>query len=202
MRGRGFLRSARLALPIVALFAGSAPAEAQRSEAPDPPRFGLGYVANAPELLAGAGAYVILPILGGLGLYLDAKFDADPRTGDDRFEEDLTAQEVDDEIGDEFRDDDSSFRSFNAAVVRPVTPSLMLYGGLGYTEETFYRQYYDETGTRGLAGSYWVAAPGLDTSGLNVLAGMFLRMTSRFNAQFGVESAPRGATVGISVSLP
>lgn len=178
----------------------AAPARAQQGDA-ESARFGIGYVANAPELLAGGGAYVVLPVMGGIGLYVDAKFDTTDPSDDDAFVASLTAREVDDEIGDEYRDQDASWRSFNAAVVRPVTPTLMLYAGLGYATETIYRQYYDETEVRGLAGYYWVAAPDEDRSTLNVLGGMFLRMTRRINAQVGAETAPAGGTFGLSIIL-
>lgn len=184
-----------LAVPAV-------PAAAQERAGSAGPVFGIGYVANAPDLLAGGAGYVILPVLGGLGLYVDAKFDPDTPRDDDAFEPDLTARQVEDELGDAYQDSESSWRSFSAALVRPVTPSLMLYGGLGYTSESVYRKYHDDTETRGLAGLYWVEAPDEDSSTINVLAGMFLRMTRHLNAQFGVESAPRGLTVGLSVVLP
>lgn len=180
----------------------SGPLRAQERAGSAGPVFGFGYVANAPELFAGGAAYLVLPVLGGLGLYVDAKFDTSARSGEDSFEPGLTARQVDDEIGDEYQDDDASWRTFDAALVRPITPSLMLYAGAGYAEESAYRQYRDETQTRGIGGLYWVESPDEDRTTVNLLAGMFLRMTHRLNAQFGVESAPRGFTVGMSVVLP
>jgi hypothetical protein len=144
----------------------------------------------------------VLPVLGGLGVYVDGKLDTSPPSDHPGFESDLTAQQVDDEIGDEFQGDESSWRSFNVALVRPVTPSLMVYAGAGYARESAYRQYYDESLTRGQGGLYWVESPAEDESTVNVLVGMFLRMTSHINAQFGVENAPRGVTVGLSLVLP
>lgn len=186
----------------VLLVAAAQPAAAQERAGSAGPVFGFGYVANAPELFAGGAAWMVLPVFGGLGLYVDAKFDTTSPADDEAFDPDLTAQDVDAEIGDDFQDDDTSWRSFNAAIVRPVTPALMLYAGAGYAKEAAYRQYRDETGTRGLAGLYWVESPPDDRTTVNVLAGMFLRLTRRLNAQFGVESAPRGFSVGMSVVLP
>lgn len=187
---------------VLLLVVARAPISAQERAGSAGPVFGVGYVANAPDLFAGGAAYMILPVLGGLGLYVDAKFDTSSRSGEDSFEPGLTANQVDNEIGDDFQDDDTSWRSFNAAIIRPVTPSLMLYAGAGYAEESAYRQYRDETQTRGIGGLYWVESPDEDRTTVNVLAGMFLRMTRRLNAQFGVESAPRGFSVGLSVVLP
>lgn len=202
MRGCSSFRLVLRVLAPVLLCSVPLPATAQQGAAMTLPRFGIGYVGNAPDLLAGGGAYAILPVLGGIGLYVDAKFDTSPGSAEDGFIAGLTAREVDDEIGDDFRDDDSSWRSFNAAIVRPLTPSFMLYGGLGHARETVYRQYYDDTGERGLAGYYWVESPEDERSQLNVLLGMFLRMTPRLNAQFGFETMPRGGTVGLSLLLP
>ncbi|HEU5211067.1 MAG TPA: hypothetical protein VFU06_16845 [Longimicrobiales bacterium] len=172
---------------------------AQSVAAVDGPAFGVGYAANAPELLAGAAAWFVVPALGGIGLYADAKFDVDSPARGDTYEADLTAAEVDSELGDEYRDSEGSWRSFNIAVVRPVTPSLMLYAGGGYARETMYRQYVDATGSRGLGGVYWVRSPDENGSSVNFLAGMFLRLGRHLNAQFGLDSAPRGFGVGMSL---
>ena len=202
MRGCSSFRSLQRVLPVLMIMAGAMPAAAQQRAALTLPRFGIGYVGNAPELLLGGGAYAIVPVFGGLGLYVDAKFDSKAPSDEDSFDPDLTAREVDDEIGDEFRDDESSWRSFNAALIRPLTSAFMLYAGLGYARETVYRQYFDESEERGIAGYYWVESPDDERTQLNVLAGMFLRMTSRLHAQFGFETAPRGGTVGLSLMLP
>lgn len=199
MRGCRSCPAVRYGLSLLAACTVAAPAAAQDLGRP---AFGVGYVASMPNMMAGGAAYVVLPVLGGLGLYVDAKFDVSDPTDRDNFDASLTATEVDDEIGDEFRDDESGWRAFNAAIVRPVTSALMLYGGLGYSEETVYREYFDDTGTRGLAGYYWVESTADGGSSMNVLAGMLLRMTPMFNAQFGVETAPRGVTVGVSVMFP
>lgn len=202
MRGCSSFPSFLRAVPLLSTFVLALPVAAQGRSEPVPLRFGVGYVANAPEMMAGGAGYVILPVLGGVGLYVDAKFDLSSPEDEDNFDPGLTAQDVDDELGDEFIDNASSWRSFNAAVVRPLTPSLMMYAGAGYVQETAYREYHDDTGTRGLAGYYWVESPDEDATRVNVLIGMFLRLTPWVNAQFGVESAPRGATVGASITLP
>lgn len=191
----------RLAAILSALALAATPAAGQSAGSPRT-IIGLGYAANAPELLAGAAVYIVLPMLGGVGLYADAKFDTSSREKEDGFEAGLTARQVDDELGDEYQDNDESWRSFNLALVRPVTPSLMLYGGAGVAQKAAFRQYYDLSRQRGLGGLYWVASPLEDETTVNVLAGMFLRLSRRFNAQFGLETAPRGFGVGMSILLP
>ena len=62
---------------LVALAALVHPAAAQL-RGPEPQsrtQFGVGFVANAPDAVLGVSAYVLLPAAGGVGLYVDAKFD-------------------------------------------------------------------------------------------------------------------------------
>lgn len=197
IRGRS-AAGATLAI-LMAATAPLAPAAAQRAQGV---RVGAGYVANSPELILGGAAYVLLPTAGGIGLYVDAKFDASSPSRKANYVADLSAQRVDSEIGDRFFDSRKSWRALDLALVRPVRPALMLYVGVGYATRRKYNEYVDPTGERGTAGRYWVEDTGGRASRANALAGMFFRMSRYFNAQFGVESSPVGATVGVSLALP
>lgn len=202
MQGRAGVPVVLLCALMLAASAATRPVAGQQQSARGT-TYGIGYVANAPDMLAGGAAYVILPVAGGLGLYVDAKFDTSDRADDEAFDPTLTAQEVNDQIpGVEFRADESSWRSFNAALVRPLTEAFIVYAGAGYVRETVYYEYFDESRERGLAGIFWVEAPDQNATKVNFLAGMMLRMTPWINAQFGIETAPRGATVGISITYP
>jgi hypothetical protein len=166
-------------------------------------RFGIGYTANAPEMLAGASGFVILPAMGGIGVYLDAKFNPDSPRKDDTFLEGRTALQIEDEVpGVRFQDSKDSYRSFNAAVVRPVTPSLILYAGAGISQMTRYREYWDPDEEMGLAGFFWVEAPDEKSTSINGLAGAFLRISSLMSLQTGFETNPKGFTVGATLHLP
>jgi hypothetical protein len=166
-------------------------------------RFGIGYVANAPDVLGGVGGYVVLPVLGGLGLYVDAKFDVDSPARDDDFISTLTDREVEEQVaGAQFIDDQDSWQSFNVALLRPVTPSLMLYAGAGYSTRTRYREYRDPEGELGRLGFFTVEAPADEWSTVNPLVGGFLRISRWLDFQFGIETRPRGFTVGASLRLP
>ena len=200
MRGRASLHGVLLCALLTAASAVERPLVAQQSSRGT--TFGIGYVTNAPDLLAGGAAYVILPVLGGLGLYVDAKFDTSDRADDEGFEPGLTSRQVEDELGDDFRAEESTWRSVNAALMRPITPSFIVYGGAGYARETVYHEYIDPDRERGLAGFYWVKAPDRDRTTVNLMAGMLLRMTPWINAHFGAETAPRGVSVGISITYP
>ncbi|HSW31034.1 MAG TPA: hypothetical protein VLH75_16235 [Longimicrobiales bacterium] len=197
-------RSALLALAVAALAAfalGASPVVAQQDASPL--RLGLGYTANAPEMLSGVSGYVIFPAKGGIGLYVDAKFNPDSPRRDDNFLKGRTALQVEDEVaGVQFIDHKDSYRSFNAALVRSINPHLMLYLGAGVSQMTRYRQYFDPSEEMGLAGYFWVEASDEAGSSLNVLGGAFFRMSSVLIFQTGIESNPRGFTVGANVQLP
>jgi hypothetical protein len=175
------------------------------SKAQDDPgvRFGVGYVADAPELLGGGAAYVILPALGGVGLYVDMKFDLDSPTGASTFEESLTAQDVEDQVaGAMYRDSRDSWRGLNVAVIRPVKESLMLYAGVGAARRRVYKEYRDPAGELGVVGILTVEDPEEEETKLNGMAGAFLRISPLISVQTGFESTPAGFTVGASFRLP
>ena len=165
-----------------------------------PAVFGIGYAANAPDLMVGAAVWGLIPGLDGWGLYADAKLDPDDPSADDFFVAGLTPGEIDTQYPDdeEFAQEDR-WRSFNVAVVRVVTPELMLYGGGGYAARDAYRQYLDPERSRGNFGFYWVEDADASTTELNLMVGALLRVSSRLRLQFGGETAPRGFTVGASL---
>jgi hypothetical protein len=165
-------------------------------------RFGAGYVVNAPRMMAGGGLYGITPIFGGLGLYVDVKAGVDSPRKKSNFNPNLTAQQVDDQLGDMFFTSKSTWRSFNAALIRPVTSELMLYVGGGWAEHTDFNLYYDPQEVRGLAGYYWVEKPRTSGGQANLMGGLILRLGSNLNAMFGAESAPKGFTVGVFLTFP
>lgn len=183
------------------------PAKAQAVQSPlDRPHFALGYVANAPDVMGGVGAYFVSSFLGGIGLYVDAKFDLeDPSDDGDIFESGLTAEDVvnsPDLVGAEFIQNEKSYRSFNVAVVRPLSPYLAVYAGGGLVQITEYHLFEDPDSELGRAGVFWVEAPEFDETRPNFMLGAFLRMSSFISTQIGFETEPRGFTIGASLRLP
>lgn len=169
----------------------------------DRPHIGIGYAANAPNLMAGGGAYWVTPYFGGIGLYLDAKFDVEDPSGDPSFEAGLTANDVVNQIeGADFIKRESSYRSFNAALVKPVTPYLILYAGGGLVQRFRYHLYEAPDSDLGLSGIFWVEAPEEDDTMPNFMMGMFMRISSFLTTQTGIETEPRGFTIGASLRLP
>jgi hypothetical protein len=178
------------------LSAQSTPRELSRTQ------FGIGYVANAPDLLAGGGGYVLFPTWGGIGFYADAKFDTGDRSDDLAFRPDLTPDEVENEIpGSRFIKREGSWQSFNVGLVRPVSPFLLVYGGAGYATASFHR-LYEVVGDDDIGQAIWVAAPDDEESRVNLMLGVFIRLTGRISTQFGFETQPRGLTAGASLRFP
>ena len=190
-----------LLLAVVAIM--PRPGEAQSiASGLDRPHLALGYVGNAPDAMVGGGGYYMTSFLGGLGLYLDAKFDIDNPSGEDEFESGLTNQQVGNEVGGTFVRNEKSFQSFNAALVRPVSPYLIVYAGGGIVKVTQYNMFDEGPADIGKAGVFWVEAPELEETRANVMIGAFLRMSSFISTQIGIETEPRGFTIGASFRLP
>lgn len=169
----------------------------------DRPHFGIGYAANAPNLMAGGAAYVVTSYFGGIGLYLDAKFDVEDPSGDIAFEDGLTADEVQNEVeGAEFIKRETSYRSFNAALMRPVTPYLLVYAGGGLVQRSRFHWYEAPESDLGVSGVFWVRAPAEDDTMGNFMVGIFMRVSSFLSTQVGLETGPRGFTIGASLRPP
>lgn len=202
------LRSAR-GIPggfavFLALALSAPAAQAQvLAERPTGLQFGVGYVANAPEEMAGGAAYAIFPTMGGIGLYVDAKFDVDNAKDQRGYDPGVTAEYVENVAGGSYVRKEGSWWSVDAAVVRPLSPYLMVYGGGGIAHRTLFRLYDVAAATGvGVGGVVWAEDPRGEEDRVNLMAGLLLRLSSRITTHFGVETQPRGLTVGASLRLP
>lgn len=166
--------------------------------------FGIGYVANAPKQMAGGGAYVLFPDFGGIGVYVDVKGTIDSPTKERAFEEGLTYAEVLVDpryAGTRFLRNETSWRrSYNAALVRPLNPFLMIYAGGGYSQAEDFVLLDVPQGDVGRA--LWVRDPDADQDGVNLMVGLFLRLLPGISTQIGFETKPKGFTAGVSLRLP
>jgi hypothetical protein len=166
-------------------------------------RFGIGYVANAPNMMAGVSGYVLFRALGGIGLYADAKFDVDSPGRDPYYYPNWTPSQVEDSVRDVFPvDHQVSWRAFDVAVVRPVTPGLMVYAGVGYAQKKRYQSYQDPSKQLGQLGLFWVEAPDLRVNTASAMFGVFMRMSRVLAFQTGFETTPRGFTLGATIKFP
>ncbi len=207
MRGFANARILCTALLVGLLWSvGSSDLEAQSRSGPrelDAPQFGIGFIANAPDMMTGGGAYVVLPKWGGIGIFVDAKFDYQNPSDSEEFEPGLTADRVPFEVdGANFIEHESSYRSFNVGLIRPINPFLMVYGGAGLAKRTRYSEYEEPSREYGRGGIFWVEAPSEAEDRLNMMIGLMMRMGPRITSHFGFETQPRGITVGFSLRLP
>ena len=197
-----------LAVALTLMVFQPALATAQSELAPDEgfgdrPRLAIGYVTNAPNMFAGVSVYGLFDALGGIGLYVDAKRSLQSPEDESDFVDDFTVSDAEALPGQQFNQEEFAWWSLNAAILRPLSPELMVYLGAGYTSENRYARYLDTTNSLGLGsfGYYWAHDPQESGGRINVLGGMFFRISRAMAVQFGLESAPRGLTVGLSYSL-
>lgn len=192
-----------LCLSVLSL-AAAAPAAGQADPgALTQTQFGVGFVGNAPDALLGGGAYVILPKWGGIGLYVDAKFDASNPTDERGWDASITASQVANDIGGEFIKREESWQSINVALVRPFSPTVFAYAGAGVAKSTAY-DLFDvalDSGV-GYGGVVWAEDPDSEETKVNILFGVITRISRRISAHFGYDTHPSGVTVGLTLRLP
>lgn len=162
------------------------------------PLIGIGYVTNAPNMFLGFGAYTVTDVLGGMGMYVDAKFGTDSPANASDFLAEYTAEEVSEFPFQQREREEGDWWSVNAALIRRISPELLLYLGAGYSHEDVYVRFRNGDPDRELGplGWYWVEDQAASGARINALGGAFFRLGRRVALQFGVESEPRGVTLG------
>lgn len=203
-------RCARMAfaavLAVGAVLAAAPRAQAQRYRVPtlrNTSYLGVGYVASVPDAFLGGAVLVLTPkVLGGAGLYADVKFSPSSPGNAPEFDPTISVDQADNVYGDRLFLQKSAWTVVDLALVYSVTPELAVYGGAGYATEHHYREYFDQTLTRGLVGFYWIADPLASGHRLNALGGALLRAGRYVLFQAGLEAHPAGADVGVMISLP
>jgi hypothetical protein len=156
---------------------------------------GVGYSASTPEAPLGFCAFSLNS--NGPGLYLDIKAGVPMISRRDDYYGSISVRQAE-AWGDVLQSEESNWLSLNVGLTYRPTASVAVYGGLGYSWCSCYRQYYDEFHILGSNGDYWVDAPGGD-SGINAIAGILLPVGQRWGLQLGGETMPRGVTVGVFV---
>lgn len=166
------------------------------------PRMGVGYVANIPNQFVGASGHFVSNFWGGMGLYVDAKFDLDSPEDEEGFVDSLTAADVEDRLGDPLLQREGVWTSVNVAVTRAVTPQLVAYAGVGYSDAQEYREYLDDTREMGQFGFYKVRDEEASGAKVNILGGLMFQISRTIALQLGGETAPGGFTIGVSYLVP
>jgi hypothetical protein len=163
---------------------------------------GVGFSANLPHQRLGGSVYIVGAPLPNWGVYADIKrFTTSPvdRHG---YTDAYTAEQAEDLYGDRLFRYDDIWSTVNAAIVRRVSPDLLLYLGAGASTRRQYLEYLDESQERGIGGLYTVEDPRAAGTYANVLGGVLVRAMPRVWIQLGVENVPRGATLGFGYTLP
>lgn len=205
MNGRKCARMMALLLSGTFLLRGT-PLAAQRFGVTDlrnAAHLGIGYVANFPNAFAGAAILAISPkVLGGAGLYADVKFSPSSPAGAVEYLPTVTVDQAENVYGDRLFLQRSAWFTANLAAVYAVTRELALYAGAGYSREHHYREYFDNSQTRGLAGFYWVYDAAASGTRINALGGVLLRAGRYVVFQSGVGARPAGVDAGVMFTLP
>lgn len=198
-------RRAAAALFLAAVASSSAAAQigvpAARGERPFQPRFGVGFVANVPDQLAGLSVHVV-PRGFPVGFYADVKFDVESPRESDGFVDSLTRTEVEATRGDRLLSTDASFTTVNVGLMRPITSGLVLYAGAGYSNGSEFAEYVDLNTELGKGGIYWVEDTENEPSKVNFTGGAFFQLGGNFAFQIGADSNPSGFSLGISYLTP
>lgn len=212
MRSRETVSVGLLVFALAVVSVGWAPAAAQlpgQDQVTEPEEsyllsthLSVGYVINAPDQLVGFSASTAGPMWSGWGLYADFKFSVANPDGEDNYVEDRTATEAE-QLGDQrFGQPESAWNTVNVALVRAVAHEVALYAGGGYSQETVYREYFDDQQNRGEQGFYTVEDEREGGDVLNLMGGVLFRTSKHLIFQIGGETAPAGFTAGAAVAFP
>lgn len=78
-----------------------------------------------------------------------------------------------------------------------VARRLTVYGGIGICAVQVYRKYFDPALLLGSNGEYWIDGAAEERR-TNFLAGVLVPVSPRIQVQAGVETMPRGFTIGLA----
>jgi hypothetical protein len=163
---------------------------------------GIGYVANIPTTFLGFSMLAVTPrVAGGAGVYADLKMTTDSPSDGRDYLPGVSVSDAEVTYGDIRFTEKSDWVSVNVGLIYAITREFAVYGGVGYSKEHHYRQYYDASQTRGEFGYYWIADPAASGTRINALGGAFIRLTSFALFQLGVEAQPLGADIGVVLTF-
>jgi hypothetical protein len=166
------------------------------------PHISIGYVANAPKQMVGGALLVLHPALKGWGLYVDMKQGLGSPSRRSDFYPSLSSDIVEEMGVDQLQSWETVWRGMNGALVRVVAQDFAIYAGAGSSHSKGYREYLDLEGELGETGYYWVPHHAEDGKHVNLLLGSIIGLGRHLLIHLGLETAPRGFTIGTSFPLP
>lgn len=194
------LAGAFLISAVLSPLAGQVPGDPGRSFQAGT-NLGLGYVVNAPEQLLGFTVMTVGSSWSGWGAFADVKLAVDRVSGDDAFRESSTATEAIGMGHQRFGEPEEEWTTFNVGLVRALTDDVAAYLGGGYSEQTVYQEF-DQGASAGIDRFYIVEDDRFGGNEVNILGGLYLRVSRVIAFQFGGETAPAGFTAGVSLMVP
>lgn len=163
---------------------------------------GLGYVASVPITPLGFSLLAVSPkVFRGAGVYADVKLTTSSPGSDPYYLPGVSVADAELTYGDLLFEQKSDWVTIDLGLVYAITGEFAVYGGAGYSKEKHFRQYFDDTQTRGDLGFYWIADPAESGTRVNILGGALIRLRRFLYFQLGVESAPRAVNLGFTVTV-
>lgn len=156
----------------------------------------FGYIGNFPKEFIGFN--LIRLNRNKAGFYIDLKTGIPMRQGADNFYDNISINKAENIFGDEFLKKDGNWISINVCLTKVITEYIAVFGGLGYSAYSQYRQYYDDFEILGDNGEYWIEDEGKSKSEINILGGFFFPLNSLWNMQIGAEYQPAGVSLGVA----
>lgn len=169
-----------------------APAWAQENH------FALAYVSNTKAAPVGGGLYWVRTGQTPVGAYIDVKFSRTQVGWRDSYYSSVTLKDAEVIYGDTAIGQDTSIIMANVGFTHRTSDRVVAYGGVGYTWESSYRQYYDAFEILGDGGQYYVKVPGESNNRVNFNGGMLVT-AGHWVAVIGYDTSPGSLNLGLGL---
>lgn len=116
------------------------------------------------------------------------------RSESDNFYDNISVNKAENIFGDEQISTDEDWLTMNVGLTKTLFDNILLFAGLGYSDHTYYNQYYDEFEILGSNGKYWIERKA--DSGINFFGGGMIVVSSKVIVQFGASSFPSSIILG------
>jgi hypothetical protein len=176
---------------------------------------GIGYSGVLPDAMLGVGAWRLFPELG-FGLFVDAKRSSGSVEGLENYcppatrppnLERCTVETVQRQWPVDFPlRDVEEYRIVNAGVIRPLTSTFAILGGVGAARRHVFREFTemipdDEDWRVSDYGAYYAPLTEAPEWGIQGVVGILLRAGNHLVFRAGYETAPGGFGVGVYLAF-
>lgn len=158
-----------------------------------------GWVVNIPKQFLGFTFAFTTP--KSLGFYLDMKSGYPIREFDKNFYRSLTVDEVENTYKHLHFATDENWITLNFGFTKTISKNFSIYSGLGFSQYTEYRKYYDQNEILGTNGDYWIKDENECELKSNFFIGLIAVLRASQIGQIGFETKPPGVTVGFGFAI-